>query len=128
MPGQQIPVPAQPTSVVSLPPQIDAANASRVRDKLVAAARSEARVIIADMTHTTFCALEGADCLRQAHRQAAAHGAELRLVVPSAAVRGALAIAAVEALVHSYPSLDEALAPHPDPLPPQSSAESQSPG
>jgi hypothetical protein len=124
MPDQQIPVPAQPTSVVSLPAQTGLANAPRIRDKLVAAARPEARVVIAGMTRTTFCALEGAGCLRQAHRQAAVHGTELRLVVPSATVRGALAIAAVEALVHTYPSLDEALAPHPGPLPPPSTAES----
>ena len=107
------PARAQQT-VVGLPAQIDIANSGRIRDKLAA---SGVTTVIADLSRTALCDGEGACSLAQAHRQLAAdYGVELRLAVPSAAVRGVLAMLAVDGQVVIYLSLEAALAPGPAPL------------
>jgi anti-anti-sigma factor len=95
--------------VVSLPPEIDIVNARRIRDKLSAAARCGASIVIADMSRTTYCDCAGAHSIQQAHHHAAAHHTELRLAIPSAAVRRMFAILALDRLVPVYPNLDSAL-------------------
>jgi anti-anti-sigma factor len=121
-------VPARATSVVSLPPEIDLGNARSIEEKLSAAARSGASTVIADMSRTIFCDCAGAHRIQQAHHHAAAHHTELRLAIPSAAVRRLFAMLAVDRLVPIYPNLDTALtavthngAPH-RPRPPTTSA------
>jgi hypothetical protein len=52
-----------------------------------------------------------------AHQRAAASGAELRLVVPSACVLRVLAVVGLDRWLAIYPSLPEALAVQPAPKP-----------
>jgi anti-sigma B factor antagonist len=106
-----------PAVVVALPAEIDIANADPVGQQLASALTPAVRTVIADMTATRFCDSSGISMLVQAHKQAAANGTELRLVVLSAAVLRALTLAALDRLLPIYPSLSQALAARPAPRP-----------
>ena len=67
------------------------------------------------MTATTFCDSRGIRVLVMAHQRAAARGAGLRLVVPSACVLRVLALTGLDRWLAIYPSLQEALAVQPAP-------------
>jgi anti-sigma B factor antagonist len=99
-----------PAVVIALPAEIDMANADQVGQELRAAFAPGVRAVIADMTATTFCDSSGISMLVRVHRQAAANGAELRLVVRSTAVLRALTVVQMDHLLPIYPSLREALA------------------
>jgi anti-sigma B factor antagonist len=105
------PHPPQPV-VIALPAEIDMANAGRARQQLGSALVPSVATVIADMTATTFCDSSGISMLVRAHKQAAADGTQLRLAVPSAAVRRTLALVQVDSLLPVYPSLHQALAPN----------------
>jgi anti-anti-sigma factor len=94
-----------------MPAEIDVTNAARIGGELSLAIADGAGIVVADMTDTTFCNSSGISVLALAHRQAAANGAELRLVVPSAAVLRALKLVRMDCLLPIYPSLDAALSP-----------------
>src|SRR5690349_20511473 len=101
--------PAHATPViVTLPAEIDMANADGVSGQLGCALASGAIVVVADMTATRFCNSTGLRVLVLAHKQAAAHHAELRLVITSANVRRVLAITHLDTVLRIYPSLDAA--------------------
>ena len=97
--------------VVTMPAEIDISNADRTGEELCAAFAPGVTTVIADMTGTSFCNSSGISVLVLAHRQAAAHHAELRLVVLSAAVLHALTLVRMDFLLPIYPSLDAALTP-----------------
>jgi anti-sigma B factor antagonist len=103
--------------VVTLPAEIDITNADAIGEALSSAIASGAGIVIADMTGTTFCNSSGISVLVQAHREAAANHAELRLVVLSAAVLHALTLVRMDFLLPIYTSLDAALAPEAAPQP-----------
>jgi len=103
--------------VVTLPAEIDITNADAIGAALSFAIARSAGIVIADMTGTRFCNSSGISMLVQAHRQAAANQAELRLVVLCAAVLRALKLVRMDFLLPIYPSLDAALAPEAAPEP-----------
>ena len=103
--------------VVTLPAEIDITNADAIGAALSFAIARSAGIVIADMTGTRFCNSSGISMLVQAHRQAVANQAELRLVVLSAAVLHALTLVRVDFLLPIYSSLDAALAPGAAPEP-----------
>jgi anti-sigma B factor antagonist len=103
--------------VVALSVGIDMANAGRVGQQLGSAIAPGVRTVIADMTATRFCDSSGISMLVQAHRQATANGAELRLVVASTAVLRTLTLVRLGDLLPIYPSLSQALAARPAPRP-----------
>jgi anti-sigma B factor antagonist len=103
--------------VVTMPAEIDVTNAARIGGELSLAIADGAGIVVADMTGTTFCNSSGISVLVLAHRQAAANGAELRLVVLSAAVLRALKLVRMDSLLPIYPSLDAALTPEATPEP-----------
>jgi len=74
---------------VTLPAEIDVANADRIGEELCSACVTGAPVVVADMTATTFCDSTGLRALAGVHKRAAASGTELRLAVPCAALRRA---------------------------------------
>jgi len=100
-------------AVVTLPAEIDMANAERVGADLRAAFAPGVTVVVADMTATTFCDSRGIRTLVLVHEQAAASGAELRLVVRGAGVLRVLALLGVDGLLAIYSSLPEALPAEP---------------
>jgi len=103
--------------VVTMPAEIDVTNADQIGEALTAAVASGAGIVVADMTGTRFCNSSGISMLVLAHRQAAANGGELRLVVLSAAVLRALKLVRIDCLLPIYPSLDAALTPQATPEP-----------
>jgi RNA polymerase sigma-70 factor (sigma-E family) len=100
---------AQPV-FVTLPAEIDMANADRVGEQLAAASARGMTVVIADMTATTFCGSAGIGMLLRACRRAAALGIELRLLVTSPRVLTVMKIAGVDTVLPIYHSLEGALA------------------
>jgi anti-sigma B factor antagonist len=94
--------------IVTLPAEIDMANECGVFQQLDRALASGALVVVADMTGTRFCDSMGLRALVLAHKQAAAHHAELRLVITSAAVLRVMAITKLDTVLRIYPSLDAA--------------------
>jgi anti-sigma B factor antagonist len=96
--------------IVTLPAEIDIANGAAVGQQLCAAFAPGVTIVIADMTSTVFCDSSGISQLVLAHHCAAAHHAQLRLVVPHDQVLGVLTVTGVDRLLVIYPSLDAALA------------------
>ena len=108
--------PVQPWPVVvTLPAEVDIANADSVGEELCAAFAPGVRTVIADMTDTRFCDSSGISMLIVAHQKALSNHAELRLVVLSTAVLRALTLVRIDHLLPVYPSLAEALLPEPPP-------------
>lgn len=96
--------------IVPLPAEIDIANGAAVGQQLCSAFAPGVTIVIADMTATVFCDSSGVSQLVLAHHCAAAHRAQLRLVVPHDQVLGVLKVTGVDHMLAVYPSLDAALA------------------
>ncbi len=96
--------------VVTLPAEIDMANADAVGERFAAALAPGVRVVIADMTATTFCGSAGINTLIRANKRATAHGSELRLLLPCPNVLRIMKIQGVDAVLPIFFSLEEALA------------------
>ena len=102
------PARAQPV-IVTLPAEIDLANADSIGEQLAAAFGPGVAVVIADMTATTFCDSVGMRMLVLARRQAVAVGTDLRLVLRCRHVVRVMKIQGVDAVLPIYRNLDEAL-------------------
>jgi anti-sigma B factor antagonist len=96
-------------TVVALPAEIDMANADDVGEQLRSAFTPGVTIVVADLTFTVFCDSYGMRSLVLAHRCAAAHHAQLRLVVSYASVLQVLKLAGLDRLLPVYPSLGAAL-------------------
>jgi len=104
--------PAMPegkTAVVSMPEEIDIANAGKLGADLTAACDGGVSLLIADMTGTTFCDASGVRMLVVAHKRAADRGIELRAAVASPRVRRILVLLGLDAIVPIYPTVDAAV-------------------
>lgn len=95
--------------VVTLPPEIDMANADGVGEQLRSAFTPGVTIVIADLTPTVFCDSYGVRSLVLAYRCAAGHHAQLRLAVPDTKVRQVLELQGLDRLLLVYPSLGAAL-------------------
>src|SRR5260370_3940237 len=104
-----------PEVVIALTAKIDMASAGRAGEQLGTALTPGIKTVIADMTATTFCDSSGISMLVRARKQAAANRTELRLVVPSTAVRRVFELVRMDDLLPVYPSLSQALAGGPPP-------------
>lgn len=101
--------------VVPAPAEIDVTNAGELRRAIQSCTDPENPTPVVDMSETTFCDSAGVEQLVQAHRQAAAAGGEIRLVIGSASVMRILTIVGVDRLVPIFTSLEEAVAEAPEP-------------
>jgi anti-anti-sigma factor len=99
--------------VVSTPPEIDITNAGELRAALRSAAGNGHTMTVADMNQTAFCDTAALGVLVRAHRQAAAEGAELRLVIRSRSLLRIFSITGVDSVIPAYPTLAEALSERP---------------
>jgi anti-sigma B factor antagonist len=97
-----------PVAVVTMPDEIDIANAEEVRDTLLAVLNQGITTLIVDMSHTTFCGCSGASAFARAHQRALAGGGQVRLVARAPIVRRLLAITGVDHLMPVFASLSEA--------------------
>ena len=102
-----------PAVVVALPAEIDMASSDRVAEQFGAAFAPGVKTVIADMTATRFCDSSGISVLVRAHKQAAANGVQLRLVVLSTVVLRSLRLVQLDYLLPIYPTLGQALAAGP---------------
>jgi len=98
-------------AVVMLPGEIDVSNAQRVFDQLSSAFAAGATVVIADLTKTHFCDSTGLGTLLRVQRQAATHGAELRLAIsPGSPVQRVFDLMGLDRLLPVYTSRAQAAA------------------
>lgn len=98
--------------VVTLPTEIDIANASAVRARLHAELDTGVPGLIIDMSGTGFCDSTGLSVLVRAQHQAEACRAWLRLVLPDdsgpGAVRKVFDITKLDHVLDVYPSIEQA--------------------
>jgi anti-sigma B factor antagonist len=97
--------------VVRLPAEIDSSNAEDVHQQLCAAVTPAARIVVADLTGTTFCDVAGVRGLARARAYATARNTELRLAVRPGPVRRVLTIVSLGGPFLIYASLSEATGP-----------------
>ena len=111
MPGiSHLPGAPAGATVVTLPGEIDLANAGQVGADLNAAFGPGAGAVVADMSGTRFCDSSGVRELVLAHQRARASGTSFRVVVGPGEVRRVLDILRLDTVLDLYPRLDLALA------------------
>jgi anti-sigma B factor antagonist len=99
---------AHPVAVVTMPDEIDIANAEDIRDTLLAVLNQGVTTLIVDLTGTAFCGCAGASAFARAHQRARASSGQVRLVVRTPIVRRLLAITGVDRLMPVFDSLSAA--------------------
>jgi anti-sigma B factor antagonist len=93
-----------------LPAEIDVTNSEVAFGLLVGALAPGVRLVIADLTTTSFCDTSGIRALAYAQEQIEARNAQLRLaILPGGSVRRVLELTGVIGLLDVYPGLDEAV-------------------
>jgi anti-anti-sigma factor len=85
-------------------------NAEWISGQLRVAVAAGPKVVVADMTATTFCDSMGVRVLVLAHRHAAARGTELRLLMPCPRVLRVMEVLGVDAVLPIYHSREQVLA------------------
>jgi anti-sigma B factor antagonist len=98
--------------IAEVPAEIDIGNADGLREALLRALNSNARILIIDMSATTFCDVSGVHALERAYHRARASGTQLRLVVTAPSVRRMFTLNGLHRIIAMYPSLSVA---RPDP-------------
>jgi anti-sigma B factor antagonist len=97
-------------AVVTLPAEIDIANADQVREDLLATLNRGAATLVVDMGGTTFCDSAGVNALVRAFKRASANSTQMRLVVSTPGVQRVLSITGVGHLIGTYPTVAASLA------------------
>ncbi|MGH7640029.1 MAG: STAS domain-containing protein [Candidatus Dormibacteria bacterium] len=100
-------------ALVPAPDEIDAANADSFGASLEAATATGSRIILADLTRTTFCGAAGVRALVEARDRVQAAGAEFRLAVTSHAVLRILDLLGLRASFEIVPGVGEEWPPTP---------------
>jgi anti-sigma B factor antagonist len=104
------PMTPAPPSVVTLPIELDQANAYAVRE-LLTAKLAPGGLVIADMTSTTFCDSAGVGAVVHAWQRSNAQGCDLRLLaLPGSHVLRIFGLLGLDKALPIYHSLGEALA------------------
>jgi anti-sigma B factor antagonist len=96
-------------AVITLPAEIDIANADQVREDLLLTLNRGAATLVVDMGGTTFCDSAGVNALVRAFKRATASGAQMRLVVSAPIVKRVLSITGVDQLIDVYPTVAASL-------------------
>jgi anti-sigma B factor antagonist len=96
-------------AVISAPVEVDVSNAAEVERCLLSVLGHGARVLIVDMTATTFCDCAGVHAIVVCWKSAAAEGSSLRLAVRAPAVRYVFSITGTSRLIDIHPTAAAAL-------------------
>ena len=97
-------------AIVTFPAEVDANNAHVGRSRLMAVIEQDgAKVVIADMTRTTFCDSAGVTALAAARRKAVAHGAAFSLACSSPQILRILELTGLDQILPLFATVDEAL-------------------
>lgn len=98
-------------NVLVLAGELDLATAPRARQHLVRLVSEHAgAVVVIDLSGLVFCDSIGIGVLVGAQRRARQHGGEVRVVVPEGRAGDAFALAGLEAVLPTFPSLAAARA------------------
>jgi anti-anti-sigma factor len=103
-------------TIVSLPAEVDIANADQVRADLIAAVRLGCPVIIADLRRTSFCDCAGVSLLMAAASQALRAGAEIRIVASARSVVRTFELTGLPLTMPVYPTMTDAQRGPPGPV------------
>jgi anti-sigma B factor antagonist len=96
-------------AVISLPAEIDIANAEQVRADLLAALDRGCPVIIVDMSRTSFCDCAGVRALLAAASRALRDGVEIRVVARARPVLRTFELTGIQLALHVYRTAAEAV-------------------
>lgn len=96
--------------VVTAPEEIDITNAAALRSALLDAAAHGHGTLAVDMTATRFCDSSGLHTLLAAHMRAQGEGGELLLACSATAVLRVFELTAIDRIIPTFASLDQALA------------------
>jgi anti-sigma B factor antagonist len=96
-------------AVITMPEEIDLANAPLVRTALLALADQDAELITADLTGTVFCDSAGVHAITRAHQRAAEAGGELRLAVGGSPVARILELTGLDQIIPVFPGVQQSL-------------------
>jgi anti-anti-sigma factor len=99
----------QAWTTMSLPAEIDIANANQVRDDLVAALGRGFPIIIVDMSRTTFCDCAGVRALICAASRALLAGVEMRVVARARPVLRTFELTGLQLALHIYRTTADAV-------------------
>jgi anti-anti-sigma factor len=96
-------------AVISAPVEIDVGNAAELEKCLLSVLGQGARVLVVDMTTTTFCDCAGVHAIVACWRRAAAERSSLRLAVRAATVSSVFSITGASRLIDIHPTVAAAL-------------------
>ena len=96
-------------AVISAPVEVDVTNADDIVNCLLSAVSNGARVLIVDMTATTFCDCAAVHAIVTCWKRAAAEGIPLRLAAGAPAVTLVLAITGASRVIDTRPTVAAAL-------------------
>jgi anti-sigma B factor antagonist len=96
-------------AIVKLPREIDIANSRAVYAQLFGAIRPETRVVVADLTATSFCDSSGIGQIEHARQHATEAGVRFWFVLPAGDVLRILQIYGIDRIWSPYPTLAAAL-------------------
>jgi len=96
-------------SIVKLPREIDIANCRAVYAQLFGAIRPETRVVVADLTATSFCDSSGIGQIEHARQHATKAGVRFWFVLPPGDVLRVLQTLGIDRIWSPYPTLAVAL-------------------
>lgn len=101
-------------AVITMPEEIDMSNGAEVQAGLLDALGEQPRVLVVDMTQTTFCDSAGVLAIMLSHRQATAQDTDFRLVISSPGVHRVFSIIGAGEIVQIHPDLASALQATPE--------------
>ncbi len=96
--------------VVIAPGQLDIATANLLRASVLHLTACGYATIAVDMSRTEFCDSVGLTVLVRAHKRAVAEGGELRLVLPTSAVRRIFTATGLDCLIRTFRNVADAVA------------------
>ena len=96
--------------VVIAPGRLDITTANLLRASVLHLTACGYATIAVDMSRTEFCDSVGLTVLVRGHKRAVAEGGELRLVVPTSAVRRIFTTTGLDCLIRTFRSVADAVA------------------
>lgn len=96
--------------MIAVEGEIDEATVPAVREELVAAAESDADLVVVDLDGVSFIGSAGIGSLLAGAMLVGEHGGQLALAAPRPPVRRALELTGVDRRVEVAPSIDAAVA------------------
>jgi anti-sigma B factor antagonist len=102
-------IPKYAAVVVTLPDELDIANADDVYNQLCSAMTPGVNLVVADFGLTTFCDSSGVSAILRARNHAKEAEVEIRYVIPPGNVLRVLTMMGFDQVLLTYPSLGAAL-------------------